>query len=206
MKSYETETVAEAVGFLLSRIAEEASKNSIRLTDIELRQLSFTEETATPEEIAGAHEFDAANDTDEFEAKITGLLRSAFHHDVQCGIRGTWEKHLAALRNHDIYVVAMVDQAGIPRPRPQVRLNAPRGGISPKMLMRRSPDIVAALIALFGFVYFFVLRIGWSRRGPPILGNFAENLIPNENHRGIFLLSWLGSMLWLFLRFKELRD
>jgi hypothetical protein len=102
----------------------------------------------------------------------------------------------------------MVDQAGIPRPKPRVRLR-PSSARSPKllkMLTSRSPDIVAGLTTLSGFVYFFVLRLGWSRHGPPILGNFADNLIPSEKLRGIFLLSWIGSMLWLFVRFKELRD
>jgi hypothetical protein len=91
MKNAETETVAGAVGFLSSRVVEEARKDSIPLTDAELKQLSFTEETATAEEVAGAREFDETNDTDEFEAKVASLLRNAFHHDVQSGIRATWE-------------------------------------------------------------------------------------------------------------------
>jgi hypothetical protein len=66
-------SVIEAVEFLSSRAAEEACKDSVSLTDIELKQLSFTEETATPEETAGARVFDDANDTDKFEAKITRL-------------------------------------------------------------------------------------------------------------------------------------
>jgi hypothetical protein len=206
MKNAEAETsVAGAVGFLSSRVAQEARKDSVPLTDIELKQLSFTEETATAEEIAGARAFDEANDTDEFEAKITRFLRNAFHHDVRLGMRATWEKHLAALRNHDVYVLVMVDQAGIPRPKPTVRLR-PARATSPMARLRRSPDILAGLTALCGFVYFFVLRIGWSRHGPPILGTFADHLIPNEKFRGIFLLAWIGSMLWLFVRFKDLRD
>jgi hypothetical protein len=64
MKSVGTEaSVAEAVGFLSSRVAEESRKDPVPLTDIELKQLSFTEETATPEQIAGAQAFDGANDT-----------------------------------------------------------------------------------------------------------------------------------------------
>jgi hypothetical protein len=205
MKSTEVEkSVAEAIGFLSSRVAEEARKDSVPLTDIELKQLSFTEETATAEEIAGARAFDESNDTDEFEAKITRLLSSAFHHDAERGMRATWETHLAALRNHDVYVLVMVDHAGIPRPKPPVRLNVPRA-ISLKM-MRRSPDILAGLITLCGFVYFFVLHIRWDRGGRPILGNLAENLLPSEKLRGIFLFAWLGSMLWLLVRFKDLRD
>ena len=206
MNGVGTETsVAEAVGFLSSRVAEESRKDPVPLTDIELKQLSFTEETATPEEIAGAQAFDEANDTDKFEARITRLLRNAFRHDVQHAMRATWEKHLAALRNHDVYVLVMVDQAGIPRPKPQARLNVPRA-ISPKTLVRRSPDILAGLITFCGILYFFVLRIGWSRRGPPIFGNLDEHLIPSERLRGIFFLAWLASALWLMVRFKDLRE
>jgi hypothetical protein len=172
-------SVNEAVEFLSSRAAEEARKDSVSLTDIELKQLSFTEETATAEEIAGARAFDEANDTDKFEAKIARLLSNAFHHDVRRGMLATWEKHLAALRNHDVYVLVMVDQAGIPCPKPSVRPNVPRA-ISPKMLMRRSPDMLAGLITLCGSVYFLVLRMRWHRGGSPIFGNLAENLLPSE--------------------------
>ena len=206
MKKVEIEnSVAEALGFLSSRVGEEASKDSVPLTDIELKQLSFSEETATADDIAAARAFDEAHDSDEFEAKITKLLRSAFHHDVPRGMGATWEKHLAMLRNHDVYVLVMVDQAGIPRPKPSGRPNVQRT-ISPKMLMRRSPDMLAGLITLCGSVYFLVLHMRWHRGGPPIFGNLAENLLPSERLRGIFLLAWLGSMLWLLVRFKDLRD
>jgi hypothetical protein len=36
--------------------------------------------------------------------------------------------------------------------------------------------------------------------------SLADHLIPNEEFRGIFLFAWLGSMLWLLVRFKDLRD
>ncbi len=170
-----------------------------------MTNLSASKLRTTADEIAGARAFDEANDTDEFEAKITRLLRSAFNHDVQFGMRATWEKHLAALRNHDVYALVMVDQAGIRRPKPTVRVTQARA-ISPMAPVRRLPDIAAGLITVCGVVYFFILRIGWSRRGPPILGNLAEHLIQNEKFRSIFLFAWLGSMLWLLVRFKDLRD
>ena len=205
MKTVETGTsVAEAVEFLTSRVAEEARKDAVPLTDVELKQLAFTEETATPDEIAAASAFDEANNSEEFEAKITKLLRSAFRHDAQHGMRAAWQKHLAALRDHDIYVLVMVDQAGISRPKPTIPRMAPFA-ISPTMLVRKSPDILAGLVAFCGFIYFFVFHIGWSRSGPPILGNFAEHLLPSESIRGIFLWMWLGSMAWLMIRFN-LRD
>jgi hypothetical protein len=206
MTTLKTETsVIEAVGFLSSRIAEQARKDFVPLTDTELMQLSFSEETATPEQIAAARSFDETHNSDEFEAKITRLLRSAFNYDVQRGMRANWERHLASLRNRDVYVLVMVDQAGIPRPKAPARRKVPKPK-SPTAVIRRSPDVCAGLITLCGFVYFFVLRIGWSRKGPPILGNLADSLIPSEKVRGIFLLAWLASMLWLFIRFRDLRD
>jgi hypothetical protein len=203
MRTLESETaVGEALSFLLSRIAEQARKDAIPLTDIELRQLSFSEETASDEEIAAAKDFDAGNDSDQFEEKIATLLRHAFDHDSQNGKRAIWQKHLAALRDHDIYVLVMIDQAGISRTKAKVSFAAPFLR-RPRNLIRSLPDIAAGLITLSGFIYFFVLRMGWSRRGPPIFGDLAGKLIHSDSTQGIFLLAWIGSMLWLWLRGKD---
>lgn len=189
---------ADAVAFLTSRIAEAARRDSVQLTDAEIKQLSFTEETAKEEEIAAARAFDDANNMDEFEAKISKLLRSAHDHDVKHGMRSLWQKHLASLRDHDGYILVMVDQAHIPRPKPRLRLRPTVKTI--KMPIRRLPDMVAALITALGIVYFFILRMGWSRGGPPIFGNVAEHLLPSEKERAAFFLTWLGSMIWLLIR------
>jgi hypothetical protein len=195
--------LADAVGFLTTRVAEEARRDSVHLTDAEIRQLSFTEETATEKEIAAARAFDDANDTDQFEAKISKLLRNACDHDVKRGMRSLWQKHLASLRDHDVYVLVMVDQAGISRPKPTVRLRP--SAKAPQMLIRRLPDVAAGLITALGIVYFLILKMGWHRGGPPIFGNVAEHLLPSEQVRGAFLLAWLGSMIWLFVRHKDWR-
>lgn len=202
MEGIETEgSLAYAVEFLTTRIAEEARRDAVHISDAEIKQLSFTEETATKEEIAAARTFDDANDIDEFEAKISKLLRNAFDHDVKRGMRSLWQKHLTSLRDHDVYVLVMVDQAGILRPKPTVRLRP--SAKSPRMLIRRLPDVAAGLITALGIVYFLILKMGWHRGGPPIFGNVAEHLLPNEHVRGVFLLAWLGSMVWLFVRHKD---
>jgi hypothetical protein len=130
VEGIETElSLADAVGFLTTRVAEEAREESVHITDAEIKQLSFTEEMAAKEEIAAARAFDDSNDTDEFEAKISKLLRNAFDHDVKRGMRSVWQKHLASLRNHDVYVLVMVDQAGIPRLKPSVRVRPSAKGL-----------------------------------------------------------------------------
>jgi hypothetical protein len=203
MKKFETEVgVAEAVGFLTSRIAEQARADSVPLTDLELKQLSFSEGTASAEEIAAANDFDVTNDSDKFEAKIAALLRSAYHHHVKHGMGETWQKHLAALRDQDIYVLVMLDQAKIRRHRTSL-VRAVLLSMSPRKLFRTFPDAAAGVLTLCGFVYFFLLRMGWGRRGPPIFGNLAEHLIPSDSVRGAFLVVWICSMLWLWLRTKD---
>ena len=94
----------------------------------------------------------------------------------------------------------MVDQAGISRPKPRVRLRRTPKGF--KMPIRRLPDVVAGLITALGIVYFFILRMGWSRGGPPIFGNLAEHLLPSEKESAVFFITWIGSMIWLLVRDK----
>lgn len=202
MKSIDTDvSLADAVGFLTTRVADEAQRESVHLTDAEIKQLSFAEETATDEEIAAARAFDDTDNASGFEAKISKLLRNAFDHDVKSGMRSLWQKHLASLRDHDVYVLVMVDQAGIPRPKPSIRLRPPVK--APRMLIRRLPDVIAGLITALGFAYFIILHMGWHRGGPPIFGDVAERLLPSEHLRGAFLLAFLGSMIWLFVRYRD---
>jgi len=87
-----------------------------------------------------------------------------------------WQKNLASLRTYDVYVLVMVDQAGIPRPKPSVRQQPSAN--SPQMLVGRVPDVAAGLVAALGIVYFIILKMEWGRGGPPILGNVAERLLP----------------------------
>jgi hypothetical protein len=204
MRNLETGTaVGEALSFLLSRIAEQSRKDAVPLTETELKQLSFSEETASADEIAGAEEFDAANDTDQFEEKIAQLLRHAFDHDVQNGKGAIWQKHLAALREHDIYVLVMVDQAGISRSTAKVPVAAffPR---SPRNLIESLPQAVAGLVTVCGFIYFLIL-MRQGRRGPPLFGDLPRKLIPSESVQSAFFVIWIGSMLWLWLRTKPFR-
>ena len=206
-------SVAEAVSFLTSRVAAQAREDSVPLTDIELRQLSFSERTASAAEIAAANEFDVSKDSQGFESKIAKLLRTAYRYDVKHHLSQDWERHLAALRDEDIYVLVMVDEAGIPRPKPKL-LGHPGPKFSDtlvavlstlrRMLFRSAPDVVAGVVALCGLLYFFLLPMGWGRTGPRIFGNFAEHLIPRDSVRGVFFVIWIGSMLWLWYRTRDM--
>jgi len=66
-------------------------------------------------------------------------------------------------------------------------------------------DDQRALEQIGGIVYFLIFQMGWNRGGPPIFGNVVKHLLPSEQARGAFLLEWLGSMIRLFVRHKDLR-
>jgi hypothetical protein len=199
MKNLQDEAaVREAVCFLLSRVAEQARADSVPLTDAELKQLSFGEETASPDEIAAVAAFDEGHDEAEFETRIAKLLKRAFRIDVQHGSGATWHKALAELRDHDVYILVMVDQAGISRPQPKVgaALFAP----SYRGLARLLPFAVASIISALGVLYFFILPMSWGKGAdqPRIFGNLGEKLIPDERVRGIFFVVWIACSLWLW--------
>ena len=134
MEGIETEvSLADAVGFLTTR-AEEARRDSVHITDAEIKQLSFTEETATKEEIAAARAFDDANDTDEFEAKISKLLRHAFDQDVKRGMRSLWQKR------HAVWVEYSVSQVAVMPPTTATGLQADSGRTRSTQESRRRLD------------------------------------------------------------------
>ncbi len=71
--------VREAKDFLVQQTAEQARIEGVPLSDLERRMMYFTENEEMPEDpIALNDEFEAKYDTDEYEAKISGLLHRAY--------------------------------------------------------------------------------------------------------------------------------
>ena len=196
----------EAVTFLVSRVAEQARTDSVPLTENELKQLSFSEETASPEDLAAAADFDTTKDSTEFEAKVAKLLHRAFQHDVRAGKGAVWQRYLAALRNKDVYVLVMVDQAGISRPTPNLAtLLVPT---SSRGFLRLLPFAVTCVVALCGFLYFVVVPMGSRRSVPysaPMFPDLMNRLAFNETTRVVFFVAWLGSMLLMWRFFQKIR-
>ncbi len=192
MKMLETETdVAKAVSFLSSRVSEQSRADSVPVSDIELRQLAFSEGTASAEMLVNAAEFDATHDSAKFEAKIAKLLRRAYRYDVQHGMELAWREHLTALCHHDVYVLVMVDQAKIPRLKPNF-LATFFVGLAGRRFVCVLPDLAMWLVAALGFVYFFILPITSGSSGVRLFGTLAERLIPNENARLAVFVFWLA--------------
>jgi hypothetical protein len=107
------ESVAKAKRFLIGRIVDQATLDGVDLTKAELKTLEFAEATAAPEDIEAARAFDAQHDSQEFESKIAEILRRAYERDKKSGEDTAWSDALDALADEDIYLLVMVQKAGI---------------------------------------------------------------------------------------------
>jgi hypothetical protein len=71
--------VREAKDFLVQETAKQASIEGVPLSELEKRMMYFTENEEMSEDPFALHdEFEAKYDTDEYEAKICGLLHRAY--------------------------------------------------------------------------------------------------------------------------------
>ena len=99
--------------FLISKVLQQADEDGILLSELERRMLSFSEGTASPDDIEAAEQFDIEYDSDAYEATVARLLRRAYQRDAKLGQGHLWRAAVRALRSEDWYIVAMLQQAGI---------------------------------------------------------------------------------------------
>jgi hypothetical protein len=99
--------------FLISKIIEEAEREHLSLSEIEKKMLHFTEvHPSLPDIYEVGAEFERDYDSDEYEAKIAGLLKMARDHDRQSpdGDR-LWNEALDSLKKEDHYILVMTSRA-----------------------------------------------------------------------------------------------
>src|ERR1017187_9739998 len=90
--------------FLISRVIEEARMEQVSLSEIEKKMLYFTEvQPSLPNIYEINAEFERDYDSDEYEAKIAGLLRNARGRDRHSSPtrEQEWRDALDALKNED---------------------------------------------------------------------------------------------------------
>jgi hypothetical protein len=100
--------------FLISKIIEEARIKHVVLSETEKKMLYFTEVQPSLPDIYEVHaEFERNYDSDEYEAKIAGLLRNARtrDQDESAAQAQEWKDALDALKKEDHYILVMVQQA-----------------------------------------------------------------------------------------------
>jgi Flp pilus assembly protein TadB len=105
----------DAKEFLVSRIAAEAEREGVPLSEVERKMLYFSETAWTlPNMMAISDQFERRYDQDEYEDKIARLIRTARQRarredrpDFEA-----WSDAIRALSKEDHYILLMVKQAG----------------------------------------------------------------------------------------------
>ena len=100
--------------FLISKVIGEAEFEHVPLSEVEKKMLHFTEEHPTLPDIYEVNEeFERTCDNDEYETKISKLLKSARGRDQKesPSQEQQWKDALDALRKEDHYILIMVGEA-----------------------------------------------------------------------------------------------
>jgi hypothetical protein len=109
-----TDKIREAKVFLASRIAEEADREGIPLTEIERKMLYFSETGWTlPDMVEVKAAFDRDYDRGLFETRMARLIRRA-RSRLMGGDKAeyeTWKWAIQELRGQDHYVLALIAAA-----------------------------------------------------------------------------------------------
>ena len=100
--------------FLISKVVEQSEFEHVALSDVEKKMLHFTELHPTlPDIYEVSAEFERSCDSDEYEAKIAGLLRKARDRDrARSAVEAQhWKEAIDALKAEDHYILVMVHRA-----------------------------------------------------------------------------------------------
>src|SRR5258707_15155442 len=106
--------IREAKDFLVAQAAEQAALEGVSLSDLERRMMYFTESGYVPEDpIRLYEEFEAENDSDKYEAKISGLLHHAYRRGrkEKGAAPKKWDLAIKSLPRGDHHLLVMWDLA-----------------------------------------------------------------------------------------------
>ncbi len=137
--------------FLISRVIDEAGVEQVTLSEVEKKMLYFTEvHPSLPNIYEINAQFERDYDSDEYEAKIAGLLKNARGRDRQSSPsrEQDWKDALDALKHEDHYILVMVGQAF--------------GFGSPSAGGHRIRDFLIYIGVGIGIVLFIVLKTLWK--------------------------------------------
>jgi hypothetical protein len=144
----------EAKDFLVQQTAEQAALENVPLSDLEKRMMYFTETGECSEDpLALNSAFEAAYNTDEYEAKIPKLMHHAYQRirKENPETAGRWKEAIKQLSKGDHYLLVL-EGGNYSKERPQER--PPYDSL--KLL--GAAILVASAMAMFAFA--------WDRFGP----------------------------------------
>lgn len=114
MTARDTFAVKEAKDFLKNRVVTQAAEENVALSPAEIATLTYSEPAATLDERVLADEVGAGEPSGAYEQKISALIRNAYKADEKAGRKQDWDRQLQALRAEDLYILVMVQSAGVP--------------------------------------------------------------------------------------------
>jgi hypothetical protein len=166
------QSARDAKEFLIARIVEEAKRENIPLSEVERKMLYFSETHWTLPDITSVSEqFDHEYNQDEYEEKITRLIKEAAIHDHQQSAEQYefWWDAIRLLKKEDHYILVMIDGA---RLRPRRRSQG----------SKERPESVRSLASLLGrylplFLVVFLLCFLWLHFVGPrrLIGNWETH-------------------------------
>ena len=104
----------EAKAYLIDQILIEADREKIHLSEVERKMLEFSEAESTPPNFEELNtEFEREYDSDEYEAKIAGLIRNrvAGLRAIHSPDADRWDDAVATLAEEDHYLLVMIRMA-----------------------------------------------------------------------------------------------
>jgi hypothetical protein len=170
-----TSAVVKAKRFLVNRIVDQAKREDVPLTDVEIAMLGFAEASATQKELEARAVFKRDYDDEKYEAKITKLLRDVYEMDKKMGRDEIWEQSLDAVADDDpdVYLAVILKKAGLREP--------PQPWYLPEWRTLRELGPTIALV-LAGIIVVFT--------------PFGVNLVPNPILRVVVALCfWVAPLL-----------
>jgi hypothetical protein len=139
--------------FLISKAIEEAELEHLPLSETEKKMMYFTESGPSLPDIYEVNaEFERDYNSDEYEAKIAGLLRNARtrDQDQSAAQAQQWEDALDTLKKEDHYILVMVQQAF--------------GAGSATIDKHRVRDFLIYVAIGVGIVLLVILKVVWDTR------------------------------------------
>jgi hypothetical protein len=105
--------VTKAKDFIVERIVNEARRGNVSLTDLEVQILGFAEPSASAGNKEAAAVFGHDFDHEAYESKIAQLLNNVYERDLEGGLKPDWDRHLDEIADEDMYLLVMLERAGI---------------------------------------------------------------------------------------------
>ena len=166
--------VDKAMCNMIGRIVDEAKREGTVLSEVEVQILGFSEASASPREIEATQICEQKFDAEQYEARITKLIRSVYDHDCESGRKPEWDQWLDEIGEEDLYLSVMLEKAGLLRTTTSLLL--------PDWRLIRGIIPILVFVALALFVAFAPLAARWLpndvlRLGLSVLLLFAPLLI-----------------------------